>query len=72
MFFVFLCVCVCACSDHNSHSYIGETWSLTASGADPYPVLPHPGDPQLDLSTLVSLETDSGGEEGSEETIVYL
>ncbi|KAM9338704.1 rho guanine nucleotide exchange factor 28 [Symphorus nematophorus] len=59
-------------SDHNSHSYIGETWSSTASGADPYPVLPHPGDPRLDLSALVSLETDSGGEEGSEETIVYL
>lgn len=62
----------CAHSDHNSHSYIGETWSSTASGADPYPVLPHPGDPQLDLSALVSLETDSGGEEGREETIVYL
>ncbi|XP_042365599.1 rho guanine nucleotide exchange factor 28, partial [Plectropomus leopardus] len=59
-------------SDLNSHNYIGETWSSTASGPDPYPVLPHPGDPQLDLSALVSLETDSGGEEGSEETIVYL
>ncbi|XP_044031288.1 rho guanine nucleotide exchange factor 28 isoform X2 [Siniperca chuatsi] len=59
-------------SDHNSHSYIGETWSSTARGADPYPVVPHPGDPQLDLSPLVSLETHSGGEEGSEETIVYL
>ncbi|XP_044189814.1 rho guanine nucleotide exchange factor 28 isoform X2 [Thunnus albacares] len=59
-------------SDHNSHSYIGETWSSTASGADPYQVLPHPSDPQLDLSALVSLETDSGGEEGREETIVYL
>ncbi|XP_073333999.1 rho guanine nucleotide exchange factor 28 [Pagrus major] len=59
-------------SDQNSHSYIGETWPSTASGADPYPVLPHPSDPQLDLSALVSLETDSGGEEGGEETIVYL
>ncbi|XP_078018226.1 rho guanine nucleotide exchange factor 28 isoform X2 [Epinephelus lanceolatus] len=59
-------------NDLNSHSYIGETWSSTASGADPYPALPHPGDPQLDLSALVSLETDSDGEEGSEETIVYL
>ncbi|XP_074474476.1 rho guanine nucleotide exchange factor 28 isoform X3 [Sebastes fasciatus] len=59
-------------TDLNSHGYIGETWSSTASGADPYPVLPHPGDPQLDLSALVSLETDSGGEEGGEETIVYL
>ncbi|KAI3362135.1 hypothetical protein L3Q82_012465, partial [Scortum barcoo] len=57
---------------HNSHSYIGETWSSTANRAEPYPLLPHPGDPQLDLSALVSLETDSGGEEGSEETIVYL
>ncbi|XP_026210237.1 rho guanine nucleotide exchange factor 28 isoform X2 [Anabas testudineus] len=59
-------------TDHNSHSYIGETWSSTASRADPYPVLPHPSDSQLDLSAPVSLETDSGGEEGREETIVYL
>ncbi|KAM6901040.1 rho guanine nucleotide exchange factor 28 isoform 3-T3 [Lycodopsis pacificus] len=59
-------------SDLNSHGYIAETWSSTAGGADSYPVLPHPGDPQLDLSALVSLATDSGGEEGSEETIVYL
>ncbi|XP_038589452.1 LOW QUALITY PROTEIN: rho guanine nucleotide exchange factor 28 [Micropterus salmoides] len=59
-------------SDHNSHSYIRETWSSIASGTDPYPVLPHPSEPQLDLSPLVSLETDSGGEESSEETIVYL
>ncbi|XP_070706318.1 rho guanine nucleotide exchange factor 28 [Pempheris klunzingeri] len=59
-------------SDHNSHSYIGEAWSSTASGADPYAVVPHPSDPHVDLSTLVSLETDSGGEDGSEETIVYL
>ncbi|KAM8743943.1 rho guanine nucleotide exchange factor 28 isoform 4-T4 [Acanthopagrus schlegelii] len=59
-------------SDQNSHGYIGESWPSTASGADPYPELPHPGDPQLDLSALVSLETDSGGEEGGEETIVYL
>ncbi|KAG7498232.1 rho guanine nucleotide exchange factor 28 isoform X4 [Solea senegalensis] len=54
-------------ADHNS--YIGETWLSTASGADLYPDLPHPSDPQLDL---VSLETGSGGEEGREETIVYL
>ncbi|XP_063745546.1 rho guanine nucleotide exchange factor 28 isoform X1 [Eleginops maclovinus] len=52
--------------------YIGETWSSTASGADPHPVLSRPTDPQLDLRALVSLETDSGGEEGGEETIVYL
>ncbi|XP_068190406.1 rho guanine nucleotide exchange factor 28 [Antennarius striatus] len=57
-------------SDHNSERFIGEAWPSTASGADPYPVLPHPGDPHLDPSALVSMETDS--EEGSEETIVYL
>lgn len=68
-FFFFV---VCAHSDQNSHGYIGESWPSTASGADPYPELPHPADPQLDLSALVSLETDSGGEEGGEETIVYL
>ncbi|KAM6975874.1 rho guanine nucleotide exchange factor 28 [Tautogolabrus adspersus] len=59
-------------TDLNSHGFIGESWSSTASGADPYQVLPHLDDPHLDLSALVSLETDSGGEEGSEETIVYL
>lgn len=59
-------------SDINSHSYIREAWSSTATGADQYPVLPHPGDPQLDLNVLVSLETDSVGEEGREENIVYL
>ncbi|XP_071768133.2 rho guanine nucleotide exchange factor 28-like [Centroberyx gerrardi] len=59
-------------NDLNSHSYIREAWSSTATGADQYPVLPHPGDPQLDLNVLVSLETDSGGEEGREENIVYL
>ncbi|KAM6903033.1 rho guanine nucleotide exchange factor 28 [Xenentodon cancila] len=56
----------------SDHSYNGGTWTSTASGADPYPVLPHPSDPQLDLRALVSLETDSDGEEGREETIVYL
>ncbi|XP_041826213.1 rho guanine nucleotide exchange factor 28 isoform X2 [Melanotaenia boesemani] len=56
----------------SDHSYNGENWMSTASGADPYPMLPHPSDPQLDLSALVSLETDSDGEEGREETIVYL
>ena len=52
--------------------YNGETWMSTASGADPYLVLPHHSDPQLGLSALVSLETDSDEEEGKEETIVYL
>ncbi|XP_026153056.1 rho guanine nucleotide exchange factor 28 isoform X3 [Mastacembelus armatus] len=59
-------------TDHISHSYITETYSSTASGTDPCPVLPHPGDSQLDLSALVTLETDSDREEGREETIVYL
>ncbi|KAF7659596.1 hypothetical protein LDENG_00295630 [Lucifuga dentata] len=59
-------------NDLNSNSYIKEAWSSMATGDDPYPVAPHPGDPQLDLSVLVSLETDSGGEEGREENIVYL
>ncbi|XP_067341357.1 rho guanine nucleotide exchange factor 28 isoform X3 [Channa argus] len=59
-------------TDNNSHSYIRETWSSSASGADPYLVLPHPSDSQLDLRALVSLETDSDGEEDREETIVYL
>ncbi|XP_029921750.1 rho guanine nucleotide exchange factor 28 isoform X2 [Myripristis murdjan] len=59
-------------NDINSHSYIREAWSSTATGADQYPVLPHPGDPQLDLNVLVSLETDGVGEEGREENIVYL
>ncbi|KAK1883401.1 Rho guanine nucleotide exchange factor 28 [Dissostichus eleginoides] len=59
-------------SARDPHSYIGDTWPSTASGADPYPLLSHPADPQLDLRALVSLETDSGGEEGCEETIVYL
>lgn len=67
-----MCLCVCAHSDDDNHGFIGESWSSTASGSDPYAVLPHPGDPQMDLSTLVSVETDSGGEEGGEETIVYL
>lgn len=60
----------CLLCAHSDHGYNGETWSSIASGAHPYP--PHPGDPQLDLSALVSLETDSDGEEGREETIVYL
>ncbi|XP_034094728.1 rho guanine nucleotide exchange factor 28 isoform X2 [Gymnodraco acuticeps] len=59
-------------SARDPHSYIGDTWPSTANGADPYPLLSHPADPQLDLRALVSLETDSGGEEGCEETIVYL
>uniref|UniRef100_A0A3P9KPV9 Rho guanine nucleotide exchange factor (GEF) 28a n=1 Tax=Oryzias latipes TaxID=8090 RepID=A0A3P9KPV9_ORYLA len=53
-------------------SFNCETWTSAASGANPYPVFPHPSDPRLDLSTLVSLETDSDGEESREETIVYL
>nr|XP_015798547.2 rho guanine nucleotide exchange factor 28 isoform X2 [Nothobranchius furzeri] len=56
----------------SEHGYNGETWMSTASGADPYVVLPHPDGRRLDLSHLVSLETDSDREEGREETIVYL
>lgn len=59
-------------SDHIGRSYVAEAWSQTASQADPYPSPPHHSDPRLDLDTLVSLETDSSGEEGIEETIVYL
>lgn len=59
-------------SDHISRSYVGEAWSQTESRADPYPSPPDHGDPRLDLDALVSLETDSSGEEGIEETIVYL
>lgn len=66
-----LCIYLFICA-HSDHSYNGETWLSTASGADPYPMLPHPSDPQLDLSALVSLETNSDGEDGREETIVYL
>ncbi|XP_012726917.2 rho guanine nucleotide exchange factor 28 isoform X1 [Fundulus heteroclitus] len=50
-------------------SYNGETWMSTA---DPNPELPHPSEHQLELSALVSLETDSDQEEGREETIVFL
>ncbi|XP_024155388.1 rho guanine nucleotide exchange factor 28 isoform X1 [Oryzias melastigma] len=57
---------------HSSTDHNGETWTSAASGTNPYPVFPHPSDPQLDLSALVSLETDSDGEESREETIVYL
>lgn len=50
-------------ADHRS--LIRETWTCQASG--PGSVLPQPEpDPN------VSMETDSGGEEGREETIVYL
>ncbi|XP_017163520.1 rho guanine nucleotide exchange factor 28 isoform X2 [Poecilia reticulata] len=50
-------------------SYNGNTWMSTA---DPDPELPHPSERHLELSTLVSLETDSDQEEGREEKIVFL
>ncbi|XP_047229488.1 rho guanine nucleotide exchange factor 28 isoform X2 [Girardinichthys multiradiatus] len=50
-------------------SFHGEAWMSTT---DPNPELPHPSDHQLELKTLVSLETDSDQEEGREETIVFL
>lgn len=55
-----------------SQGLLGETWSTSAGGADQNPVLSHTSDPHLDLSALVSLETMNKGEEGGEETIVYL
>lgn len=62
-----MCVCFLCRSDHVGRGFDGEAWSQTASRAQP-----HPGNPPLDLDALVSLETDSSGEEGVEETIVYL
>ncbi|KAK6305045.1 hypothetical protein J4Q44_G00238250 [Coregonus suidteri] len=60
-------------NDINTHSYVRETWSSTATVAGQYQGVPHHGDPQLDLSSLVPLETESGdGEKVGEENIVYL
>uniref|UniRef100_A0A3Q2DL33 Rho guanine nucleotide exchange factor (GEF) 28a n=1 Tax=Cyprinodon variegatus TaxID=28743 RepID=A0A3Q2DL33_CYPVA len=53
----------------SDHSYNGETWMSTA---DLNPQLTHPSEHQLELNTLVSLETDSDQEDGREETIVFL
>ncbi|PWA26489.1 hypothetical protein CCH79_00001116 [Gambusia affinis] len=53
----------------SEHRYNGNTWMSTA---DPDPELPRPREHHLELSTLVSLETDSNQEEGREETIVFL
>ncbi|XP_014899031.1 rho guanine nucleotide exchange factor 28 isoform X4 [Poecilia latipinna] len=50
-------------------NYNGNTWMSTA---DPDPELPRPSEHHLELSTLVSLETDSDQEEGREEKIVFL
>lgn len=58
-------------SSKETHGYVREAWSSTATGAGQFPGLPTPGDPQLDLTALVSLETESG-EECGEENIVYL
>uniref|UniRef100_A0A8C7JLI7 Rho guanine nucleotide exchange factor 28 n=1 Tax=Oncorhynchus kisutch TaxID=8019 RepID=A0A8C7JLI7_ONCKI len=60
-------------NDINTHSYVRETWSSTATVSGQYPGAPHHGDHQLVLSSLVPLETESvDGEEGGEENIVYL
>ncbi|XP_013983546.2 rho guanine nucleotide exchange factor 28 isoform X2 [Salmo salar] len=60
-------------NDINTHSYVRETWSSTATVAGQFQGVPHHGDHQLVLSSLVPLETESGdGEEGGEENIVYL
>lgn len=65
-------VSVFVCRSDRISGFDAEAWAQTASRAHPYPSPPHHGDPQLDLHALVSLETDSSGEEGIEETIVYL
>ena len=69
LFFPPLCV---SPTDANTHRCVREAWSSTATGAGHFPGAPTDGDPQLDLTSLVSMETESGDEEGAEENIVYL
>uniref|UniRef100_A0A4W5K833 Rho guanine nucleotide exchange factor (GEF) 28a n=1 Tax=Hucho hucho TaxID=62062 RepID=A0A4W5K833_9TELE len=60
-------------NDINTHRYVRETWSSMAAAAGQYQGVPPHGDPQLDMSFLVPLETESGdGEDVGEENIVYL
>ncbi|XP_064799205.1 LOW QUALITY PROTEIN: rho guanine nucleotide exchange factor 28-like [Oncorhynchus masou masou] len=60
-------------NDINTHRKVRETWSLMATAAGQYQGVPPHGDPQLELSFLVPLETESGdGEDVGEENIVYL
>lgn len=58
-------------ADSSTHGYVvGEAWPPKGGGADQYRVTSGPGDPPLDLDALVG--NGGGGEEGGEETIVYL
>lgn len=57
-------------ADGSTRGYVvGEAWPPAGGGADQYRVISGPGDPPLDLDALVG---NGGGEEGGEETIVYL
>ncbi|CAL8406227.1 unnamed protein product [Arctogadus glacialis] len=52
---------------------IGRTSALCHLVRGQYPGSPlSPTDPRLDLATIVSMETETGGEESREEKIVYL
>ncbi|XP_046900393.1 rho guanine nucleotide exchange factor 28 isoform X2 [Hypomesus transpacificus] len=59
-------------NDANTHRCVREAWSSAATGVGHFPGAATDGDPQLDLTSLVSMETESGEEEGVEENIVYL
>ncbi|XP_067107112.1 rho guanine nucleotide exchange factor 28 [Osmerus mordax] len=59
-------------NDANTHRCVREAWSSTATGVGHFPGPPTDGNPQLDLTSLVSMETESGEEDGAEENIVYL
>ena len=59
-------------TDANTHRCVREAWSSAATGVGHFPGAATDGDPQLDLTSLVSMETESGEEEGVEENIVYL
>ncbi|KAJ7988318.1 hypothetical protein DPEC_G00322330 [Dallia pectoralis] len=59
-------------NDIKTHAHVGEAWSSTATVAGPYQALPQHVHPQLDLSSFVSLETQSADGEEEEENIVYL
>lgn len=63
-----LCFFPASPADHSPHGYVvGEAWPPTGGGANQYRMISGPGDPPLDLDALVG-----NGEEGGEETIVYL
>lgn len=57
-------------ADHSPHGYVvGEAWPPTGGGASQYRLISGLGDPPLDLEVVVG---NGDGEEGGEETIVYL